>query len=112
MWLKSLERHSDKLELLIWISQVTFVWTYTQYSEPLLPSGIDNESINLKVAWNNEGVALYKQGNYTDAIKCYDKAIEIDPKYVLAWSNKGNALKALHRDSEAKKAFANARGRI
>jgi len=52
------------------------------------------------------------QGNYTGAIKFYDRAIEIDPGYVRAWSNKGDALKALHRDSEAEKAFANARGEI
>jgi tetratricopeptide (TPR) repeat protein len=95
---------------MIFIFFITLSWSYTQYSEPPLPSGIDNESTNIKAALNNKGVALYMQENYTGAIKYYDKAIEIDPKYVLAWSNKGNALKALHRDIEAEKAFANAQG--
>lgn len=97
---------------MIFIFLIILVWTYTQYSEPLLPSGIDNESINIKVALNNKGVALYKQGNYTGAIKFYEKAIQIDPGYVRAWSNKGDALKAIHCDTEAEKAFATARGRI
>lgn len=94
---------------MIFISIIILVWAFTQYSEPPLPNGIENESTNIKVAFNNGGVALYKQQNYTGAIKYYDKAIEIDPEYVLAWSNKGDALKALHRDTEAERAFANAR---
>ena len=93
----------------IFIFLITLLWAYTQYSEPSLPSGIDNPSTNNKVAWNNRGMALYKDGNYTGAIKYYDKAIEKDPEYVLAWSNKGDALKALHRYAEAENAFAKAR---
>jgi len=87
---------------------ITLLWSYTQYSEPPIPSGIDNGSTNIKVALNNEGMALYKLGNYTGAIKFYDRAIEIDPGYVRAWSNKGDALKAMHHDAESEKAFANA----
>ena len=29
---------------------------------------------------------------YKEAIECYDKAIEINPKYVNAWFNKGASL--------------------
>jgi tetratricopeptide (TPR) repeat protein len=94
---------------IIFIFLITLLWSYTQYSEPSLPNGIENGLTNTKAALNNKGVALYKQQNYTDAIKCYDEAIEIDPEYVLAWSNKGDALKALNRDTEAERAFANAR---
>jgi tetratricopeptide (TPR) repeat protein len=95
----------------IFIFLITLLWAYTQYSEPLLPSGIDNGSTNIKVALNNEGMALYKQGNYTGAIKFYDRAIKIDPGYVRAWRNKGDALKAMHCDTEAETAFATALGR-
>lgn len=95
----------------IFIFFITLLWSYTQYSEPPLPNGIDNESTNNKVAFNNIGVVLYKEGNYTGAIEYYDKAIEMDPEYVLAWSNKGDALKALHR-ADAEKAYAKARGEI
>ena len=37
-------------------------------------------------------LALYNLGKYEEAIKCYDKAIEIDPNYADAWNNKGLAL--------------------
>jgi len=94
--------------VMIFIFSITLLWSYTQYSEPTLPSGVDNESISIKAALNNIGVALYKEKNYTGAIKYYDRAIEKDPDYVLAWSNKGDALKALHRDDEAEDAFASA----
>lgn len=96
------------LLLIIITFLVVILVVYTQYPTPALPSGIDYETANIKVSWNNKGVALYDQGNYTGAIACYDRAIGIDPGYVLAWSNKGNALMALHRNAEAEKAFAKA----
>ncbi|MFQ5862912.1 MAG: tetratricopeptide repeat protein, partial [Candidatus Brocadiales bacterium] len=39
--------------------------------------------------WLNKGVALGQLGRDQEAIKCYDKALEIDPKYAKAWYNKG-----------------------
>jgi len=42
--------------------------------------------------WNNQGIALYNQGKYDDAIKAYDEAIRLDPKYATFRHNKGNAL--------------------
>lgn len=82
--------------------------SYIQNPVPNLPSGIDKESTDIQAAWNNKGFALYKQGNYTGAANCYDEALKLDPNYVLAWSNKGDALKALHRDADAKRAYGNA----
>jgi Tfp pilus assembly protein PilF/ketosteroid isomerase-like protein len=38
----------------------------------------------------NHGNAYKKQGNLTQAIADYTKAIEIDPKYAAAYSNRGN----------------------
>jgi tetratricopeptide (TPR) repeat protein len=115
VWEMLFKKPMNKINGLILII-ITFVVVifivYTQYPITALPSGIDKETTNIKVSWNNKGVALYDQGNYADAIACYDRAIEIDPGYALAWSNKGNALKALRRNAEAEKAFANARGGI
>jgi tetratricopeptide (TPR) repeat protein len=86
------------------------IFSCIQYSVPALPSGIDNISTHTtKSLWNNEGVSLYQLRNYTGAIWYYDKAIEIDPGYTLAWSNKGYALKAQQRYAEAEIAFAKAR---
>jgi tetratricopeptide (TPR) repeat protein len=41
--------------------------------------------------WIQKGNALFDERKYLLAIKCYDKAIEIDPKSAVAWNNKGKA---------------------
>ena len=55
--------------------------------------------------WNDKGRALYKQGKYEEAIKCFDKAIEIDPNFISAWELKGGVLDMLGRHEEAQKCF-------
>ncbi len=40
-------------------------------------------------------------GRYDEAIRYYDKALEIDPEYVYAWNGKGCALDYLRRYDEA-----------
>jgi tetratricopeptide (TPR) repeat protein len=37
----------------------------------------------------------------TDAITCYSKAIEVDPKCVEAWHNKGHCYHLLRKEEEA-----------
>jgi tetratricopeptide (TPR) repeat protein len=56
-------------------------------------------------AWNNKGVALEALGRHEEAIRCFQKAIEIEPSYATAWKNKGMALKSLGHESEAKEAM-------
>ena len=56
--------------------------------------------------WRNKGGTLYFLGKYDEAIKCYDKVIEIDPNDADAWNNKGLALSSLGNDDEAKKCYA------
>jgi len=58
--------------------------------------------------WFNKGVDLYGQSKYDEAIKAFDEAIRLDPKYAEAWNNKGGALEALGRTTEAEAAFAKA----
>ena len=66
--------------------------------------------VHLAVAWNRIGNALNHLGKYNEAIKAYDKAIELGPsEATVDWQNKGYALKALGRDSEAEIAFAKSR---
>ncbi len=38
---------------------------------------------------NNKGPMLMKLHRYEEALIAYDKAIETDPHYLLAWHNKG-----------------------
>ncbi len=58
--------------------------------------------------WFNMGMDLYNQNNFSESLKAYDKAIELDPQDAEAWNNKGSALGMLGRYSEALQAFEKA----
>ena len=49
----------------------------------------------------NEGNVLYAQTKYDEAIACYDRILEVDPKNIDALINKGLALSALAKHDEA-----------
>jgi tetratricopeptide (TPR) repeat protein len=51
--------------------------------------------------WNNKATALCGLGRYEEANECCDKALEIDPKDIVAWNNKGVTLARLGRYEEA-----------
>jgi tetratricopeptide (TPR) repeat protein len=55
--------------------------------------------------WNNKGLALYNLGKHEEAIKWYDKALEIEPNDDKAWYNKGLALDKLTKYEDARKCF-------
>jgi Flp pilus assembly protein TadD len=57
----------------------------------------------------NKGVALYDQGKYDEAIKCYNEVIRLDRNDAIAHYAKGVALKSLGRTSEADVAYAKAK---
>lgn len=60
----------------------------------------------------NNGLELYNQGKYSEAINAYDDAIKIDPNSAdtwQAWNGKGDAMKALGRNKEADVAYATAK---
>jgi tetratricopeptide (TPR) repeat protein len=42
--------------------------------------------------WMAEGDAFYKERQYNDALVCYTKAVELQPKNALAWHNQSQAL--------------------
>ena len=62
---------------------------------------------NFSKIWENKGISLclYCEHDYDDAIKVFDKAIEIDRKNSDAWYNKGLALFELNKTDEAIKAY-------
>lgn len=63
------------------------------------------QSITVK-DWVNRGITLYNQGKYDEAIKCYDKAIELNPQAAEVWYNKGTVFsKNLSRYGEAIQCF-------
>lgn len=59
--------------------------------------------------WMDKGAELFEQGKYDEALQAYNKAIEINPQLVVAWSGKAKALRALGRTTEADAAMAKAR---
>ncbi len=79
---------------------------YTAYLCPL--QGEVHEE-NTAKEWNSKGIALVKLGQYDEAIKFFDKAIEIKPQYAEAWVEKNIILKALGRTAEAEAAFVRAK---
>jgi tetratricopeptide (TPR) repeat protein len=51
--------------------------------------------------WNDKGFSLNSLGRHEEAIRCYDKTLELDPCIAATWSNKGASLHSLGRHEEA-----------
>ncbi len=58
--------------------------------------------------WNNKGSALGELDKGEEALKAFEKAIELDPDNAEAWCGKGGALIQLGRYEEASKAVKKA----
>jgi len=55
--------------------------------------------------WTNKGKSLQHLRRFDDAIKCYDRALEINPQLAEGWNNKGNSLHSLGRHDDAIKCY-------
>lgn len=51
--------------------------------------------------WNNKGTSLLAFGDTRGAIRCFSRALEVDPSLPTAWTNKGVALEQVGRLEEA-----------
>ena len=56
-------------------------------------------------AWIVKGLALDALNKSDEAIKAYEKAIEINPYDSIAWYGKGSSLDDLNKSDEAIKAY-------
>lgn len=52
----------------------------------------------------------YREGNYLEAIRFFDQAIEIDPSLAVAWLDRGTCLRELGNDEDALKSIDKAVG--
>jgi len=58
-------------------------------NEIILWQDVVQKSPHKARAYNNLGWAYYNQGNFTEAISDYNKAIEINPQYIYSYDDRG-----------------------
>ncbi len=63
---------------------------------------------NVAMHYGNKGYMRLKQGRVSEALKCFDQALELDPCDDEVWINKGKALMSLRRFGEARRCFEQA----
>jgi len=73
--------------------------TVTYENETQNSGGVGNKISAMD--YYNEGVSLYNQGRYGEAIIKFERSLEIDPKNKEAWFYKGLSLDDLEKYSEA-----------
>jgi tetratricopeptide (TPR) repeat protein len=56
-----------------------------------------------------KGLTHAKIEDYEEAIKCFDKAVHLDPNNTLAWISKANALIEFGNEEEARKCLDRAK---
>jgi tetratricopeptide (TPR) repeat protein len=66
---------------------------------------INGDIMTAYIEWYNKGNAHYRLRKYSEAIECYDRALELNPNLAVAWYNKGITLKELGKHSEAIECF-------
>ncbi len=67
------------------------------------------EGLSESGRWNNKGMKLRDKEKFNDAIKCFQRAVELDPHYNRAYVNMGEAyMKGKHDTRSAKTCFEKA----
>lgn len=65
----------------------------------------DNMTIYASTVWADMGSILEKMGDHGEALKAFDRSIELYPENTAAWKVKGDALNNTGRYDEAVKAY-------
>ena len=61
-------------------------------------------------AWNNLGVLATRENRFADAVEDFERALRLNPSYLLTLTNLGNAYRAQKRWSDARGIFEQAVG--
>jgi tetratricopeptide (TPR) repeat protein len=65
-----------------------------------------SEQCDVKDKWYSMGVVLYEKKSYKEAIKCFDRSLELSSlRGFHSWYMKGNSLYQLNEFKEAIKCF-------
>ena len=97
---------TDKISY-INVEDLGFAIAPSKKIQPLTTKGKRHISLGIKIANSREpkswlkGNAFFEQGKYEEAIPCYDRVIEKDPKNKWGWINKGWALAELTKHEYA-----------
>lgn len=52
-------------------------------------------------SWIKKAIAVNESGRFAEAVECYDRSLQITPRDVTIWRNKGNAPGNLKRSQDA-----------
>lgn len=69
--------------------------TQNETSAPAVTSTSTSTPSKSVKEWWSEGDTLYENGNYSEAVDCYNKAIELAPGNAELWNAKGYAFKEM-----------------
>lgn len=56
-------------------------------------------------AWYSRGNRLYGMGRFEEAIRCFDRALRIHPRFARAWAGRGLASNALRQYQDAIRSY-------
>jgi tetratricopeptide (TPR) repeat protein len=89
-----------------YIEKTNALYAEKRYAEALnlIREGIAAHGANYEFL-NQEGIYLSDMGRHADALHIFDLALQMNPRYVNSWANKGRALRAMGRHLEALKCY-------
>jgi tetratricopeptide (TPR) repeat protein len=76
--------------------------TGSQAPRPIVGAELDASQ------WLNKGVSLAALGLREGALNCYDRALQINPRFAEVWSNKGNVIRESGQLEEALRCYEQA----
>lgn len=92
----------------VWLKKAQALIRLKRYDEALETCNTALRYHQSDKLWNCKALALDSLQKYSEAIAAYNKAIAIDPDYLWAWNNRGEAYAELGKIEQAKVDFEKA----